>query len=80
MVAELSHHNNGVYWEAGFARGLGKPVIYMFNKTVGKSGRLHFDVRSDLYVPWEQEKPQEAADELKAVIRATLFGEAVMED
>ena len=35
VVAEISHHNNGAYWEAGFARGLGKPVIYMYNKVIG---------------------------------------------
>jgi nucleoside 2-deoxyribosyltransferase len=80
VVAELSHSNNGAYWEAGFARGLGKPVIYMFNRTIGKSDRPHFDVGSDLYVPWEQDKPQKAADGLKAVIRSTLFAEAKMED
>ena len=54
VVAELSHHNNGAYWEAGFAKGLGKPVIYMYNKTIGKSDRPHFDVGSDYYVAWEQ--------------------------
>ncbi len=81
LVAELSHHNNGAYWEAGFARGLGKPVIYMYNKEIGGSDRPpHFDVSSDHYITWEQGKPQKAADDLKAVIRATLFGEAKMED
>jgi hypothetical protein len=81
VVAELSHHNNGAYWEAGFARGLGKPVIYMFNKTIGGSERPpHFDVGSDYYIAWEQGNPEKAADALKAVIRATLFAEAVMED
>jgi len=81
VVAELSHHNNGAYWEAGFARGLGKPVIYMFNKKIGGSVRPpHFDVGSDHYIAWDQDKPQEAADALKGIIRATLFGEAVMED
>jgi hypothetical protein len=80
VVAEISQHNNGAYWEAGFARGLGKPVIYMYNNVIGKSDRPHFDVGSDLYIPWELDKPEKAADDLKAVIRATLFGEAVMED
>ena len=80
VVAELSYHNNGAYWEAGFARGLGKPVIYMYNKTTGKSDRPHFDVGSDHYVAWEEDKPGKAADDLKAVIPATLFSEAVMED
>jgi hypothetical protein len=81
VVAELSHHNNGAYWEAGFARGLGKPVIYMYSKTIGGSDRPpHFDVGSDHYIAWEENEPKKAADALKAVIRATLFGEAVMED
>jgi hypothetical protein len=52
----------------------------MYNKAIGKSGRPHFDVGSDLYIAWEEDKPEKAADELKAVIRATLFEEAVMED
>jgi hypothetical protein len=80
VVAEISQHNNGAYWEAGFARGLGKPVIYMYNRVIGKSDRPHFDVGSDLYIAWEEDKPEKAADDLKAVIRATLFGDAVMED
>ena len=81
LVAELSHHNNGAYWEAGFARGLGKPVIYMFNKEIAGSERPpHFDVGSDHYVAWDQESPQKAADDLKAVFAATLFPEAAMED
>lgn len=80
VVAELSHHNNGAYWEAGFARGLGKPVIYMYNKITGKSNTPHFDVGSDHYIAWVQNQPEKAAEALKAVIRATLFGDAVMED
>jgi len=43
VIAELSHHNNGAYWEAGFARALGKPVIYMHNEQIG-GPRPHFDV------------------------------------
>jgi hypothetical protein len=80
VVAELSHHNNGAYWEAGFARALDKPVIYMYNKAIGGSDRPHFDVGSDHYIAWEQDKPEKAAHALKAVIRATLFDEAVLED
>jgi hypothetical protein len=71
----------GAYWEASFARGLGKRVIYMYNKVIGGSGRPpHFDVGSDLYIAWEEDKPEKAADDLKGVIRATLFAEALMED
>ena len=28
LIACLTHDNAGAYWEAGFAEGLGKPVIY----------------------------------------------------
>jgi len=28
VVADLTHDNNGAYFEAGFAEGLGIPVIY----------------------------------------------------
>ncbi|MBU3887123.1 hypothetical protein [Methylosinus sp. KRF6] len=80
VVAELSHSNNGAYWEAGFAKGLGKPVIYMYNKKIGKRDAPHFDVGSDQIVFWEEEHPEEAAKLLKAVIRNTLFGEANQND
>lgn len=80
VIAELSHNNNGAYWEAGFARGVGKHVIYMFNKEIAGGDRPHFDVGSDLYVPWTESEPEKAAEGLKAVIRSTLFGEAKMED
>lgn len=29
VIIDLSHDNSGAYWEAGFAEGLGKPVIYI---------------------------------------------------
>ena len=81
IIAELTHHNNGAYWEAGFARGLGKPVIYMCEKQVYESEvKPHFDVGSDHIVMWEKDEPKEAAEKLKGVIRATLPNEAIMED
>lgn len=43
VIAELSHHNNGAYYEAGYALGLGKEVIHICDKKELKSG-LHFDV------------------------------------
>lgn len=33
LLADLTHQNPGAYWEAGFAEGLGKPVIYLCNKS-----------------------------------------------
>lgn len=28
LICDVTHGNRGAYWEAGFAEGLGKPVIY----------------------------------------------------
>jgi hypothetical protein len=33
LIADLTHANNGAYWEAGYAEGLGKPVIYTCKKS-----------------------------------------------
>jgi hypothetical protein len=76
LVAEITDGNNGAYWEAGFAKGLGKPVIY----TCRKDRKPHFDVGSDQIIFWDEFAPQDTANQLKAVIRATLFGEAKMND
>ena len=29
VIADLTHDNNGAYWEAGYAEGIGIPVIYI---------------------------------------------------
>ena len=29
VISDLTHDNSGAYWEAGYAEGLGKPVIYI---------------------------------------------------
>lgn len=82
LVADLTHHNNGAYWEAGFAEGLGKPVIYTCRKDVfeDKQQGTHFDTNHHLTVPWDPNNMAEAVDKIKATIRATLPGEAKMED
>lgn len=80
VLVELSHRNNGAYWEAGFAKGLGKPVIYMYNKEIGGQDKPHFDVGSDQIIFWDKANPSCAAQSLKDIIRNTLFGEAIQND
>jgi hypothetical protein len=84
LVSDLSHSNQGAYWEAGFAEGIGKPVIYTCETTVfnhkDKTRRPHFDTNHCLTVVWDKSRPQEAVDKLKATIRATIPGEAKMGD
>jgi hypothetical protein len=48
IVADLTHERPNVYFELGYARGLGKTVI-----TIGRNEtRLHFDVRDWTFLPY----------------------------
>jgi len=80
LIADLSHENAGAYWEAGYAEGLGKPVIYTCEKDKFEKQKTHFDTNHHLTVLWHADNPSEAAEELKATIRATLPGEAKLTD
>lgn len=42
-IADFSFHNNGVYFESGFALGLGIPVIYTCHKD--DTDNAHFDIK-----------------------------------
>jgi hypothetical protein len=76
LIADLSDHNAGAYWEAGFAEGLGKPVIYICRDGI----KTHFDTDHRQTVRWDLAKLDEAATRLKAVIRNTLLGDAKQDD
>jgi hypothetical protein len=78
LVCELTQDNRGAYWEAGFAEGLGRPVIYTCHKD--HHPLVHFDTNHYLTVLWDPERLEQAATELKAVIRATLPTEAKLSD
>jgi nucleoside 2-deoxyribosyltransferase len=82
VIADLSHRNPGAYWEAGFAEGLDKPVIYTCERSVfdDKQQGTHFDVNHHQTVIWDATKPDEFCEQLKATIRATLPAEAKMSD
>ena len=59
-----------VYYEAGFAEGLGKPVIYTCHKDCLEGKHLHFDTRQINHLEWET--PQDLAEQLKNSIEARL--------
>ncbi len=80
VIADLTDDNEGAYWEAGFAEGLNKPVIFICEKTKFEEKKTHFDTNHHLTVKWDKASPQDAAEELKATIRATLPDEARMTD
>jgi hypothetical protein len=82
LIADLSDKNAGAYWEAGFAEGLGKPVIYICEATDGDGNprETHFDTSHRHTVKWDVTQMEKTARELKAVIRNTLLGDAKQED
>ena len=80
LLADLSHNNRGAYWEAGFAEGLGKPVIYTCKKSVWDSEPVHFDTSHLVTIIWDPADLDDAAKRLKATIRATLPEVAKMTD
>jgi hypothetical protein len=76
LIADLSDDNAGAYWEAGFAEGLGKPVIYICREGV----TTHFDTNHRQTVRWDLARLEDTAKKLKAVIRNTLLGDANQND
>lgn len=80
LVADLTDGNQGAYWEAGYAEGSGKPVIYTCEHSVFESKETHFDTNHMQTVPWREDDLATAASRLKATVRATLRGEARLED
>lgn len=69
VIAELTNHNNGAYFEAGYALGLGKDVIQVCKKeTFGTDG--HFDVKQINTIRWESH--QELKEALIKRIEATI--------
>jgi len=80
IIADLTHDNQGAYWEAGYAEGLGKPVIYTCEKKKFEKVKTHFDTNHHLTIIWDKNNPDEAGEALKATIRATLPQLAKLED
>ncbi len=81
-IAELTHGNKGAYWEAGFAEGLNRPVIYTCERSYFDSPETkpHFDINHCSTIIWQTNDLHKAAEELKVRIRATLPDEAKTSD
>ena len=79
LVADFTHGKDGarggVYFEAGFALGLGIPVIYSCRKDM--VDQLHFDTRQYHHIVWEE--PADLCRDLKNRIQA-LIGEGPKKD
>lgn len=68
VVADFTGNRGGVYFEAGFARGLNIPVIHTCRKS--RFDAAHFDIQQINTIVWEQ--PEELDEMLLHRIRGTL--------
>jgi len=66
VVADLTHQNNGAYFEEGYAMGLGKPVIRLCKQDT----KLHFDIAQKNTIMWatEDDIPEMLTNRIKATI------------
>lgn len=68
LVADFTGHRGGVYFESGFAMGIGIPVIRTCRKD--HVPHLHFDTRQYNHIVWETE--QDLYQQLRDRIEATI--------
>ncbi len=54
LVADVTEQKHGVYFEAGYALGIGLPVIWCVCKD--DLGNVHFDTRQYNHIVWESEE------------------------
>lgn len=72
LIVDLTHDNPGAYWEAGYAEGLGKPVIYICEKAKFETERTHFDTNHCTTVLWSESDADGFQKELIATLRRSL--------
>jgi len=69
LVADFTGNRGGVYFEAGFAYGLGIPVIWTIRKD--HLDDVHFDTRQYNHIVYETE--EELKEKLLNRIKATII-------
>ena len=72
IIADLTHDNSGAYWEAGYAEGLGKPVIYICKQTKFEEESTHFDTNHCTTIPWSEDDGEGFRERLIATLRRSL--------
>ncbi|MGI6198583.1 MAG: hypothetical protein ACOYIS_05620 [Candidatus Cloacimonadaceae bacterium] len=68
VIADFTGHRGGVYFEAGYALGLGIPVVFTCSKKSFK--KTHFDTRQYNHIIWESDEELRVA--LEDRINATI--------
>lgn len=72
VLVDLTHGNEGAYWEAGYAEGLGKPVLYLCQRREFEARGTHFDTNHCTTVQWEASDPAGFHADLIATLRRSL--------
>jgi hypothetical protein len=70
VVADFTGQRGGVYFEAGFALGLGQQVIWTCKKS--ELHNVHFDNRQYNFILWEDDKLEDFKVALQNRIEATI--------
>ncbi len=74
-------NSRGAYYEAGFAHGLGKRVIFLCEKDFFeakkneldiKAGGIHFDANHYTFIKWEWEEGEKLKNELRGYIEGAI--------
>lgn len=68
MIADVTGERTAVYYEAGFADGLGKQVIWTCHKD--HMGKMSFDTRQFTHILWET--PKDLKAQLVPMIKARI--------
>ncbi len=70
VVADFSVNRGGVYYEAGFAYGLNRQVIWTIRED--RLQRVHFDTRQYNFILWKQDTLDQFAKDLAFRIEKTI--------
>ena len=69
LIADFTEQRSGVYFEAGFAKGLGRPIVWSVHRD--EIADVHFDTRHFGHVVWSSH--EELKEQLIATIRANII-------
>ncbi|MCY4390036.1 MAG: hypothetical protein OXC18_23305 [Desulfurellaceae bacterium] len=72
VIVDLTHGNPGAYWEAGYAEGLGKPVLYICEKATFDEDGTHFDTNHCTTIFWSRDDDEDFKQKLIATLRRSL--------
>lgn len=70
LVADFTGARSGVYFEAGFAMGLGKPVVWTCRRDW--VDKLHFDTRQFNHILWDKDNITEFREKFRNRINGVI--------